>query len=659
MTAKTRLGLEEQRKRDERYRAFVEQSTDGIWSFEVERPILIELPEDEQVRQMYRFAYLAECNDAMARMYGLASAEKIRGARLGDLLVESHPHNIGFLKAFIRSGYRLRDAESHELDKAGRPRHYLNNFDGIIEDARLLRAWGVQRDVTEARRMQEELRQSEERARQLVDFLPDAVFIHTDGRFVYLNNAAVELLGASCAADLVGRPIFDIVHPDFVEMVKKRVRDINEGKRLTDLVQQKVVRLDGSLVDVEIIGSRFAYLGKPSVLVVMRDITARVNLETRLRQAQKMEAVGRLAGGVAHDFHDLLTLITDRCDLVMRGLDGNGELRQELDEVRRAGERAASLTRQLLAFSRKQVFRPKVIDLNSIIETMNKRVRRLIGEDIELACALAPKLPHVRADPGQIEQVIMNLVVNARDAMPKGGRLSVETSSVRLDPARVPSYVPIDAGDFVMLVVSDTGIGMNTRVQSHLFEPFFTMEDRGQGTGLGLPTVYGIVKQSGGHIWVDSTPGKGTTFRICLPAVEEALDPFDLAAIVDRPRRGTETVLVVEDEQVVRDLACDILQVHGYKVLKARTCGEARKLCGEHDGPIHLLLLDLVMPTMNGPELSQILAGVRSGMKVLYMSGYAHEAMIHRGVIKPGVAFLPKPFTPDVLASRVRQILDN
>jgi len=658
MTAKSRPSPEEQRKRDERYRAFVEQSTEGIWCFEVERPIHVELPEDEQVRQMYRYAYLAEANDAMARMYGMKSADEIRGARLGDLLVETDPHNVAFLKAFIRSGYRLRDAESHELDKAGRPRHFLNNFIGVVQDGRLLRAWGVQRDVTEARRMQEDLRQSEERARHLVDLLPDAVFIHTDGRFVYANNAAVRMLGAASAADLVGRPVLGIVHPDFVDLVKSRIRSLQEGKQVTPLMQQKVVGLDGSTVDVEISGNRFTYEGKPSILTVMRDITARINLEVQLRQAQKMEAVGRLAGGVAHDFNNLLTVITGRCDLLLRGVNGNKELRGDLEEVRRAGERAASLTRQLLAFSRKQVLQPKVIDLNSVIEGVNKMLRRLIGEDIELVCVLAPDLSHVRADAGQIEQVLMNLTVNARDAMPGGGRVTIETSNTGPAPARLPDDVPLEDGAYVTISVSDTGIGMDARIQSHLFEPFFTMKRQGQGTGLGLPTVYGIVKQSGGQVSVDSTPGKGTTFRVHLPAVAEALDHSETDPMVVRPLGGTETILVVEDEPVVSDLACDILKTHGYNVLKARTCGEARRLCEKHDGPIHLLLADVVMPIMSGPELSRSLAAVRSGLKVLYMSGYAPEAMVHRGVLQPGIAFLQKPFAPDALARRVREVLD-
>src|SRR2546428_111063 len=440
MRAKSRPSRDERRKQEERYSSFVEQSTEGICCVEVERPIHVELPEDEQIRRMFRHAYLAECNDAMARMYGMTSAAQARGSRLGDFLVQTDPHNLDFLKAFIRSGYRLRDAESHELGTAGRPRYFLNNFLGVVDKGRLLRAWGVRRDVTEARRMQEDLRQSEERSRQLVEFLPDAVFIHTDGKCVYANNAAVRLLGAQSASDLVGRPILHIVHPDFRGMVKKRMRAIHEGRRATEPVQQRVVRLDGAPVDVEVIDSRFAYQGKPSVLVVMRDITARVSLETQLRQARKMKAVARHSGGV--DFN-LPTVITGR------------------------------------------------------------------------------------------------------------------------------------------------------------------------------------------------------------------------EAVVERPPRGTEPVLVVEDEQVVRDLACDVLRMQGYTVLKARTCAEARKVCEEHDGPIHLLLLDVVMPIMNGPELLQTLTGVRSGMKVLYMSGYAHEAIVHRGVLPPGMAFLQKPFAPDILGSRVREVLDD
>jgi PAS domain S-box-containing protein len=659
MPAKTDVSQEDPRKSEERYRAFVEQSTEGIWCFELERPILVELPEDEQIRQCYRFAYLAECNDAMARMYGMDSAAQLKGARLADLMPESDAHNISFLKAFIRSGYRLRDAESHEVDRLGKPKYFLNNFFGIVEDGRLLRAWGVQRDVTGAKRAQEDLRQSEERYRQLIQVLPDAVFIHSDGRFVFVNSAAVKLLGASCPADLVGRPVLDIVHPDYQEVVKKRIGELGEGKPVTEMLQQKLIRLDGTSVDVEISGCRFSDQSRASVLCVVRDITARLNLEARLRQAQKMEAVGRLAGGVAHDFNNLLTVITGRCNLLLRGINGSTELRQELEEVNKAGERAATLTRQLLSFSRKQVLQPKVIDLSSVIEGMKNLLRRLIGEDIELVFVPAPRLQHVKADPGQIEQVVMNLAVNARDAMPGGGRLTIETANVRLDPSVLPSLPEAEAGDYVVVRVSDTGTGMNEKVQSHLFEPFFTMKESGQGTGLGLATVYGIVKQGGGQIWVDSSPGQGTTFTICLPVVREALDPAEPKERDEVLRRGTETILVVEDEEVVRDLACDVLRLSGYKVLMARTCGEARKVCQEHGGPIHLLLADVVMPVMSGPELARSLTSLRSGMRVLYMSGYTHEAIVHRGVLQPGIAFIPKPFAPGALARRVREVLDS
>ncbi|MBI1951731.1 MAG: PAS domain S-box protein [Acidobacteria bacterium] len=659
MPVKTDVNPEELRKGEERYRAFVQQSSEGIWCFDVERPILVELPEDEQIRQCYRFAYLAECNDAMARMYGMDTAAQLRGARLDDFMPETDPYNIDFLKAFIRSGYRLRDAESHEVDKDGRPKYFLNNFFGIVEDGRLLRAWGVQRDVTEARRSQEALRHSEERYRRLVEILPDAVFILVGGRFVFVNGAAANLLGARCAADLVGRLVLEIIHPDYRDAVEKRIRDLGEGKPVTGMLPRKLLRLDGTDVDVEVAACDFEYHGKPAVLAVAHDVTARLNLESQLRQSQKMEAVGRLAGGVAHDFNNLLTVITGRCNLILRGINGNAAMRQELEEVRKAGERAAALTRQLLAFSRKQALQPKVIDLNTVIEGMSKLLHRLIGEDVELVSTLAAGLRHVKADPGQIEQVVMNLAVNARDAMPGGGRLTIETSNTRLDSSRLANLPAATAGDYVMVRVSDTGKGMNDQVQSHVFEPFFTMKEKGEGTGLGLATVYGIVRQSGGHIWLESAPGKGTTFIFCLPAADEALDTEEPKESRGVLRRGTETVLVVEDEQVVRDLACDILRLSGYLVLSASSCGEARKLSAAHAGPIHLLLADVVMPHMSGPELAGCLTASRPEMKILFMSGYAREAMVHRGVLPPDSPFLQKPFAPDALSRRVREILDT
>ncbi len=380
--------------------------------------------------------------------------------------------------------------------------------------------------------------------------------------------------------------------------------------------------------------------------------------EQQLRQSQKLEAVGQLAGGIAHDFNNLLTVINGNSHLLLRGLSEETH-RDRVEEIKRAGERAAQLTRQLLAFSRKQVLQPTLLDLNSVVPDMDKLLRRLIGADIDLRTVLDAELRRVKADPGQIEQVLMNLAINARDAMPRGGKLTIQTANVRLDEHYARGHVAVEPGPYVMLAVSDTGHGMDAETQAHIFEPFFTTKEKGKGTGLGLSTVYGIVKQSGGNVWVYSEVGRGTTFKIYLPSVEEIAEQrAPESASPTLTSKGMETVLLVEDEETVRNLARDILGINGYRVLTAGSGGAAMRLCEQHAGPIHLLLTDVVMPQMSGRELAERAAAIRPAMKVLYMSGYTDDSIVHHGVLDEGVAFLEKPFTPDALARKVRETLD-
>jgi len=383
--------------------------------------------------------------------------------------------------------------------------------------------------------------------------------------------------------------------------------------------------------------------------------------QDQLVQAQKMEAIGRLAGGVAHDFNNLLTAIIGYSEFLLASFDHGDPRRKDVEEIKKAADQAAALTRQLLAFSRKQVLQLQVLDLNAIISNMEKMLRRLIGEDIELVTVLDPALGRVKADPGQIEQVLMNLAVNARDAMPQGGKLTIETMNAYLDEDYARRHVDVQPGPYVMLAVSDTGVGMDAGTQAHLFEPFFTTKQVGQGTGLGLSTVYGIVKQSNGHIWVYSEPGHGTTFKIYLPMVEEVVELAEertpVAAI---SQTGVEAVLLVEDNDDVRDLARRVLLQHGYSVLEARDGEEALLICERHEGPVHLLVTDVVMPGgLSGRQLAERLAALYPGMKVLYMSGYTDNAIVHHGVLGPGMAFLQKPFSPDVLVCKVREVLDT
>ena len=384
------------------------------------------------------------------------------------------------------------------------------------------------------------------------------------------------------------------------------------------------------------------------------------NTEKQLVQSQKLEAVGRLAGGISHDFNNLLTVILGYSDIMKRNLQEGHPLRRNVEEIVRASERAASLTRQLLAFSRKQVMQPKVFDLNTVVTDLEKMLRRMIGEDIELRVGLQSELGNIKADPVQLEQVLMNLVVNARDAMPKGGKLSIETTNVYLDEAYAREHVSVVPGDYVMLAISDTGCGMDEDTRQHIFEPFFTTKEQGKGTGLGLSMVYGIVRQSGGNIWVYSEEGRGTTFKIYFPRVTaDAEEHKRTSGALDGPR-GCETILLVEDAELVRNLARQVLEGAGYRVLEAASAEAAINLCERINGDrIDLLLTDVIMPGMSGNEMSRVLLAKQPGMPVLYMSGYTDDAIVQHGVLEAGINFLQKPFTPCALTLKVREVLDN
>jgi two-component system, cell cycle sensor histidine kinase and response regulator CckA len=388
------------------------------------------------------------------------------------------------------------------------------------------------------------------------------------------------------------------------------------------------------------------------------DITERVQLEEQFRQAQKMEAVGRLAGGIAHDFNNLLTAILGYADLVADQLPAKSDLAADIDQIRKAGLSASSLTRQLLAFSRRQMLKPEVICINDVVARVETLLRRVIGEHIVFSTRLDPALGHASVDPGQIEQVILNLAVNAADAMPEGGELTVETGNLTIDSVFVGAHDGAQPGRHVMLKVTDTGVGMSEDVKRQIFEPFFTTKEKAKGTGLGLATVYGIVQQSGGNIWVDSEPARGTTFTICLPTVDAPC-----ADLSEAPRQylatGTETILLVEDQEDVRRVASAILRHGGYKVVEAALPHAAVSIVNDDRAHFDLLLTDVVMPEMSGHELAKIVAGVRPDLKVLYTSGYAEDAIVRHGVLEPGLAFVAKPFTPKILLEAVRATLDD
>ncbi|MBU1055732.1 MAG: response regulator [Proteobacteria bacterium] len=392
---------------------------------------------------------------------------------------------------------------------------------------------------------------------------------------------------------------------------------------------------------------------------IAKDISEKRNLEQQLLHSQRLEAVGRLSGGIAHDFNNLLTMILGNAELILEDSIITDKVRERIQEIHTAGERAASLTRQLLAFSRKQVLQPKIMNLNKTAKNMEKMLLRMIGEDIELRAFLAPDLGQIEADTGQIEQVIMNLIVNARDAMPEGGKITLETENVDIDEKYADTHTSVIPGSYVMLSISDTGIGMSDETRIRIFDPFYTTKDKGKGTGLGLSTVYGIIKQSKGNIWVYSEPGKGCTFKIYLPQVEKPIPKAELMPKSIDTLIGSETILVAEDDEMVRNFIVRALQGYGYKVLTAASGEEAIEISLAYKNTIHLLLTDVIMPGINSRDMEESIKTSRPKIKVLYMSGYTDNTIVHYGVLDPGKEFIAKPFTPESMARKVREVIEK
>ena len=509
--------------------------------------------------------------------------------------------------------------------------------------------------------------ESEQQFQLLFEYAPDAIYLHDlDGHLINMNRAAEEMTGYS-RNELRSRRWFDLGILPAQEIPRATENlTLSARGRETGPDEFTILRRDGEQAVAEIRTFPVQMQGQTLVMGIARDITERKRnekertlLEEQLRQAQKMESIGRLAGGIAHDFNNLLTGIIGYAELGMMQQRSRGVRIAELEEIISSGHRAAELTRQLLAFSRKQVLTPTTLNLNEIVLRLERMLHRMIGEDILIVTHLDPAINSVRADPVQMEQMLMNLAVNARDAMPEGGQLTFETTSAILDDEYARTHTGVQSGPYVMLAISDTGQGMSAEVQAHIFEPFFTTKETGKGTGLGLSTVYGIVNQHGGHIWLYSEPEHGTIFKIYLPAVDAPIESQSRPPEGTEERRGTETVLLVEDQDTVRKLVSNILTEYGYQVLPARDAHEALRIAGEQKTPIHLLLTDVIMPEINGKELAQRLTSLHPGLHVLYMSGYTDDVIVHHGMLEPGTDFLQKPITVHALTQKVREVLDR
>jgi PAS domain S-box-containing protein len=523
-----------------------------------------------------------------------------------------------------------------------------------IRYALALRAEEVHRQQAE-----EALRASEERFRALVEQSADALLlVDAEGRITYMTLSSQRHLGWK-PEQLVGHSILDFLHPDDRETVTARISEVLQTPGAPVTAEIRFRHSDGNYRTMEGVGvNRLSDPSVRSIVIKAHDITDRRRLEEHLRQVQKMEAVGALAGGVAHDFNNLLTAILGYCNLMLDDVPKEDPLRRDLEEIRSAGERAAALTRQLLAFSRRQMLQPQIVDINTLVRQLEKLLRRLLSEDTVLVTALAPDLHTVKVDPASIEQILVNLAVNSRDAMVEGGQLTIETSNVELDATYADTHATVIPGQYVMLAVGDTGPGIDAATKARIFEPFFTTKEQGKGSGLGLATVYGIVKQSGGYIWVYSEVGHGTVFKVYFPVAESpALRGRGQSGSGDPRTQGWETVLLVEDEDAVRALAREVLRRHGYVVLEARHGVDALRLAERHTDDIQLMITDVVMPHMSGRELAERLCSARPTMRVLFMSGYTDHAVMNRA-LTPGASFLQKPFTPETFARKVRQVLD-
>jgi two-component system, cell cycle sensor histidine kinase and response regulator CckA len=650
-----RAAEEALRESERRYRLLFEQASEGIALADATTGVIL------------------DCNKAFERMTGYSREELI-----GMPQRQLHPPE-------IRSGPVTADFAHHAGEgagqivvgpvqtKSGEIRDFSVEADAVMLDGRR-QVLGFFQDVTEFRRAAEQVRASERRFRTLVEHASEAIFVHVDRRFAYLNQAAVRLFGAQTAEELIGRSMLERVAPEAADRVMERTRSTLEASVSVPLFEHDYIRLDGSRLTAEVTAAPIVYEGQPAAVVFVRETSERKRIQSALRDgeahrqrleaqlahAQKMEAVGQLAGGVAHDFNNMLGVITGHAEIALLEPDMPRLVRESLEEILAAGCKSADLTRQLLAFARRQPVQPKRLDLNETVEGLLKMLRRLIGEGVDLRWQPGQRLWPVKLDPSQVDQVLANLVVNARDAMDGHGALTIETSNVTADAELCARSVEFQSGDdYVRLAVTDTGVGIGEEVLGRVFEPFFTTKAHGRGTGLGLSTVYGIVKQNGGVVVAESEPGKGSTFTIWFPRVPAAgADLEAQSAAADVPG-GRELILVVEDADGILSVTRSMLDRLGYTTLGAPSPADALRIAASLPERVDLLITDVIMPGMNGRELANAMAERHPGLRRLFMSGYTADVIAPHGVLDESVHFLQKPFSLRSLGEAVRKALDD
>ncbi|MBN1567234.1 MAG: PAS domain S-box protein [Acidobacteria bacterium] len=628
------------RKSEEKYRMLVENSLQGL-----------AVVQNDQLKF---------CNKAYAEMTGYSVEELLSFADSRRLI---HPEDREFVLNRSRkrlSGEPVPTHYEHRIIRKNGEIRWHEIRPAVVEFEGEPATQVACIDITERKNAEEAIKESHEYLNRILNATSDGIFVKDNEYKLVLVNDSFCAFRDKRREDLLGKTGMEELPEEMAKIIMQQEEEVLKTGR-EQLGEEIFPNAQGNRPSILMVKRSLLTdrKGNRQIVTVGRDITQYKQLEAQFLQAQKMEAIGALAGGVAHDFNNLLNVINGYSELVLETLEPDNPIREDIGHIRTAAQNAASLTTQLLAFSRKQILQPEILDLNETITQMSTMLRRVIGEDIEIAAVTQPDLGLVNADPGQIQQIIMNLAINARDAMPRGGKLTIETANFDCDEDYVKDHPAVKAGPYVMLAITDNGIGMDEETKTHLFEPFFTTKAKGKGTGLGLSTIYGIVKQSNGFIWVYSELGKGTTFKVYFPRAQDTVVKTTAKAKAEPESGGSETVLVVEDEASVRELACRILKERGYTILEASNPKDAEALAETYEGKIHLVLTDVVMPGMSGKELVCRLKSIRPDIKALFTSGYTDNSITHQGILDPGVAFLQKPFTVKDMISKVREVIDS